>query len=220
MKILPVIGVIVTIIVLFIAFFGFTRGDDSKVEEPWNPSSPDNYVDGTWGTSLEVEYIDGVTETLNDAPLVDITFRSSKVKEFRYILYSKISSETYNAIEIDMSNFDVLTLIKSQGDTKFGVKTETEILNIDADGTWYEVYRVVVSATELESLEAGYSYNLSFTPSGSIGYRGSSTGTWTDVTLPDWFYLTFSVNAEDPDDPDDPDGDKWIEIELSSETEN
>ena len=228
MKSIFITGIVIIAVISLVLVFGFsTIGDRKKSEKNWDVSDEYGSVNGTWGTELIVEYEDGTTENLN-SPLLEITFKDKKVDNFEFILSTKGTSNEYNSIEIDMSAFGVLVTIKDQ-EGQWGTEAVFEdVIYLEMDGIWYNAYAVRVEAGELETLEEDRSYNLSFAPSGSITYRGTATGSWTYIPLPNWFYLNFYVNGdsdgdgipndEDPDyDPDDNgEGEKWIEVGLDS----
>ena len=210
MKFILIIGIIISIIIGVVIILEFSGiGERIRTPEPWNVSD----VDGAWGTEIIVEYEDGSTDNLNGPlPSLSVFFRDKKVDNFKYILSSKGTSDIYDSIEIDMSGFVVLTTITDQEDTEWGRETvSNDVISLDMDGEWNDVYIVQVDASSLEILDVGGIYNLSFTPSGSIVYRSSLEDIWADVPIPDWFYLRFSVN-EDEDEED-----RWIQVELSSE---
>ena len=234
MKAILFIAVLVIVLAVIISFAGFIKfGDTQKTEERWNVS--DGYggsVNGSWGVVVNVNYMDGSSEALNDPPpLFEIGFRSKKVDSFEYILYTKGTSDTYSMIEVDLSGFEVTVDIASQEGEWGSEFVLGETFQLSLDDVWYEVYSVVVYSSELEVLSiSDESYNLTFSPSGTISYRGDASDEWAGIPLPDWFYMTFKVREEtsepddpefpdDPDDPWDPEPDKWIEIELGSGTE-
>lgn len=209
--------VIVIIIVTITVLYGLSILLDEHIfPEPWNV--PD--VDGNWGTTIIVEYKDGTFEYLTESPSLlplEVQFGGKAVDCFKYILSFKgTSSISYDMIEIDISNFDVLTTVDGQG--QWGEKSfSSDVMSLAMDGNWWEIYSVSVDANELEVLETGRTYNFSFTPSGVITYRGTLTDPWGSAPLPSWFYLNFKVRSGTPDDPDDP-TEKWIDVELYSET--
>lgn len=233
MKSVLITGIAITMAILLVLIFGFsTIGDRNRSEKDWDVYDEYGSVNGTWGTEIIVEYEDGTTENLNaPLPIFEVTFKDKKVSNFKYLLSTRGTSNNYNAIEIDMSGFEVLTVIKGQ-EGQWEMVTASDIINLDMDGKWKEVYSIQVDASGLEILEIDRSYNLSFTPSGSIVYRGTSSGSWTYVPLPNWFYLNFYVNGdsdgdgipndEDPDYDSDETGEgevdeeKWIEVEVST----
>ena len=234
MRSIIITGIIILIVISLILVFGFsTIGSRNRTEENWDISDSYGSVNGTWGTEIIVEYEDGTIENLNEPlPILGITFKDKKVNNFQYILSSRGTSDEYNVIEIDMSDFAVLTTVEDQDGEWGDVEVSSDIITLDMDGTWYNLYSVQVDANELQVLQVDNTYNLSFTPSGSITYRGTVSVSWTYVPLPNWFYLNFLVNGdidddgipndEDPDyDPDEPDipdepDEVWIEVEFTS----
>ena len=215
MKATVIAGVAIIIAIILISMFWFISiSDRGKYEENWGFSDGSGWVTGTWGTELIVEYEDGTSENLNDPLPFEISFGNKKVSNFKYIISSKGTSAEYDAIEVDMSSFEVSTDIKDQ-EGQWGTVSDNDIISLDMDGEWKEIYSVQVDASELESLEVGFTYNLSFIPSGSITFRGS--GSWTQLPLPSWFYLTFKVKTDYSPDPDDPYvEERWIEVEIGS----
>lgn len=219
-----IIGITIVLLVALVIYFGLATGERAKSEEDWFSTTSQGSVNGTWGTSVEVEYADGHTDVLNVAsPLfeIEIKFKDKKVSNFKYILSTKGASDEYDSIEIDMSEFEVITYVGDQDEEKQweGEATYGDTITLDMDGEWAEAYRIQVDADELEMLEVGDAYNLSFTPSGAINYRGSATGDWINVPLPDWFYIQFNVKEESTNGNGNGDGDKWIEVELGEESE-
>ena len=212
MKSLSIVGVAIIIAILLISLFWFISiSDRGKYEENWGISDGSGWVTGTWGTELIVEYEDGSTENLNDPLPFEISFGNKKVSSFKYVLSLKGTSAEYDAIEVDMSSFEVLTDIKDQ-EGQWGTVSDNDIISLDMDGEWKEIYSVQVDANELEVLDVDRTYNLSFIPSGSITFCGS--GSWTQLSLPNWFYLNFKVKTDYSPDPDDEE--RWIEVELGS----
>ena len=210
MRFILILGIIISIIIGVVIILEFSGiGERIRSEQPWNTSD----VDGIWGTELIVEYEDGSTENLNGPlPSLSVFFKDKKVDNFKYVLSSKGTSDIYDTIDIDISGFEVETSITGQEDTDWGSETISgDIVGLDMDGEWNEIYIVQVDASSLEILDVGYTYNLSFTPSGSIVYQGSSEGSWDDVPIPSWFYLRFMVKTEDDSD------DRWISVELGSD---
>ena len=141
-----------------------------------------------------------------------------KVSNFKYILSSKGTSDQFNAIDVDMSDFQVL--IKVSGESKEWGRNETAgtAITVDMDGLWHEIYRIQVDSSELSALDIGF-YNMSFIPFGSMEWRGSLSDDWTFIKLPSTFYLNFDVVIEDTDDDGFlDDEEKQIEVELISGT--
>lgn len=222
MKSMLITGIAIVMIILLILVFGFnTISERRRSEADWGVSDKYGTVNGTWGTEIIVEYEDGTIENLNNPlPTFDISFRDKKVDNFKYILSSRGTSIEYNAIQVDMSNFQIIITVETATNdrqTVFAEIVSEGLIELDMDGSWRNMYSVQVDTSELEILEEqgilemNHSYNLSFTPTGSITYRGASAGEWTAVPLPNWFYLIFYVNG-------DADGEKWIEVEVSSQT--
>jgi len=222
MKSILTAGIVLFSLIALIVYFGFTMTSErNRSEDPWEGSDEHGSVNGSWGVEIIVEYEDGSTENLNNPLPLEIAFRDEKVTNFRYILSSRGTSGDYSTIEIDMSDFIVLTTIHGE-DGEWGQEgTFEDIINLDMDGNWVEVYGVQVDASTLESLEVNRTYNLSFAPSGSITYRGSSAGSWNYIPLPNWFYINFKVRTESDDNGYDPydDEERWISVEVSSGTE-
>jgi len=209
-----IVGITIVLLVAVVIYFGLGAGERARSEEDWHLTT----INATWGTSIEVEYADGNTELLNVRPLleVDIKFKDKKVLSFKYILSSKGISEEYDSIEIDMLDFEVIIYVGDDNETQWEQEeTYGNRVTVDMDGEWRDVYCVQVDADDLEMLDVGSGYNLSFTPSGTINYRVSAASDWISVPLPSWFYIHFNVMEETTDDNGD--GDKWIEVELGEE---
>jgi len=216
-----IVGITIVLAVALVVYFGLAAGERARSEEDWHLTT----INGTWGTSIEVEYDDGHTDILNVArPLFEfeIKFQDQKVSNFKYILSSKGTSEQYDSIEIDMSDFEVITYVGDQDEEKQWEREEIygDIITLDMDGEWEDVYCVQVDADELEMLDIGDAYNLSFTPSGTINYRSSAIGDWISVPLPNWFFIQFNVKEAISDDDGNGDGDKWIQVELGEGVES
>ena len=224
MKSIFALAITLFVLIMSVIFLGLYRVDtESKTTENWDVSDPEGSVNGTWGTEIIVGYMDGTTENLNDPlPVLDVYFKDKKVDYFKYSLSTRGTSNTYEAIDIDLSSFDILVYVS--GEPWSAEKTFNQIEYLDMNGEWEEVYTATVNAESLESLDVDRTYNLSFTPSGTITYRGSSTGPWSYVPLPNWFYLKFKVKTETSDDIDDDDiediedQDRWIQVEVEHET--
>jgi len=217
LKATVIVGVAVIIAILLISLFWFISiSEGGKYEENWGFSDGSGWVTGIWGTELIVEYEDGTIENLNDPlPLFEIFFGNKKVSNFKYIISSKGTSAEYDIIEIDLSSFEVLTDVKDQ-EGQWGTVSDNDIISLDLDGEWKEIYSVQVDASELEVLDVDRIYNLSFIPSGSITFRGS--GSWTQLPIPSWFYLNFKVQEEDTGNGGNGEPEKWIEVEIGSGT--
>lgn len=208
MKILIVALFIAVIVVLGFFVFRFGNIGESKAEETWNvPTS--GAISGTWGTTVEVEFKDGTVDTLNDAFAFSIAFKNKEVAYFRYILYSKVSSETYTTVDLDLISFYVLASVTDQSLSGLGTEIGDDTVTVTVDSDWTEVYRIVVDAEELSSLELEQTYNLSLVPTGSIQYRGSSSSDWKDVPPPSSYWINFKAT-------DNVDG-KYIEIGFEGE---
>ena len=217
------------VVVALVIYFGIgSIGSSDKNEEDWFDDSTSNaMVNASWGLEIKIDYKDGTTDIIGAIiPTFDVTFRDKKVDCFRYILSARGISNEYNEIEIDLSDFNVIATIKDEDGT-LGNEIYEDYAYLKMDNKWLEVYQVQVDADDLETLESNRTYNLSFMPSGSVSYRGSSTGGWEFIPLPYYFYLHFSVNEDIPDEPDtgyDPDEtgegteEKWIEVDISSGT--
>lgn len=209
------------IIISIVILIGFnTTGERNRDEKKWD-STVD--IDGNWGVELFVEYEDGTLENLNTPlPIMGVYFKENKVDNFRYVLSTKGTSNNYDSIDIDLSNFEIKIKVKDQEGTWGFEETYDDIINIPLNGEWKDVYTIQVDALQLESLPLDISYNLTFTPSGSITYRGGSTGDWNHAPLPSYYYIKFTARGEDLEDDideiiDEP-GEKWIEIEFEGKS--
>jgi len=209
MKIMVAVLFVATMLILGFFIFQYSSTGNSKFEEPWNPVTPDGSVSGIWGTTIEVEFDDGTIETLHDAFTLDISFNGKKVSAFKYILFSKVASETYTNVALDLTSFYISSDVTSQSLNSLGSDYGEDIITIPVNDDWTEVYRIIVDEDELGSLDAEASYNLTFIPSGIIQYCGSGSTVWNDVPPPDPYWIEFRVT-------DYVDG-KHIEIGFSGE---
>ncbi len=210
MKSILIAGITAIIFIALVLYFAvnLTSGD-GIFEEEWGTGYGDSgLVNGSWGTKVQVNYEDGSTEVLGSiTPIFGVSYQDKKVDNFQYILSSKITSDTYNSVELDLSGFSVIVSIPGYESEDWYEWTLITEGNIGTDEDWYQVYTVQVFASELDRLDVDRSYNLTFTPSGSVGYRTSSTGDWISSPLPSYFYVNFNVKS-----------DYVIEVEISSGT--
>ena len=220
MKSFIIAGIMILVLITIVLLLGFSKvGERIRSEDDWDVSDEYGSIDGSWGTELIVEYMDGSSENLNDPlPTMEVFFRNKKVKDFKYILSSRGSSDTYDSIEMDISGFDVLVTVQDM-EGEWGIVSKSDDITIlEMDDEWRDIYIVQVDASDLEILEVNKTYNLSFTPSGSIKYHGSSTGRWIDIPLPNWYYIRFIIKSEIVDPYHPPEiGEKWVEVEVKGE---
>ena len=182
------IGVIVAILliitVIFVAFYSV----GSEWSTTWNDNAD---VSGTWGEDITIIYDDGSTDSLKllvdrNWPLV-VEYQGREITAIQYRIYGMATGEEFTTCNVDVTSFAVHARITAPDGDPVYIKDYQyhEPWYLTVNGDTEILCDALVDVDELTGWSSG-AYTVSFTPSGSVRYRGENSyiSDWYTTAIP------------------------------------
>jgi len=191
---IKIVGIVVGIIAIVtiictVAYFAI----EDKWFTPWDDDNGITDISGSWGEKVVITYTDGSTDSLKmliDRPWpLDVYYEGKQITEIWYYMYASAIGEGYTTCNIDLSSLIIEETISPIGHLyTFNIGDywldQTCYLPLDGVEITLGSDGLDIDSILSEGFEGGYT--ITFTPTGSVKYRGENggTGEWVTADLP------------------------------------